>query len=185
MARFDLGAVGQAANRNTSQGAWQLFIRGVGPLEHAFVAGTPPGSGSGGTAWVRGCMGCWYHPPRRIKTSHAGASGAAVQPHPGTRGIPRRNISASSRVVQRPAKHVVPKATHHKRGHAHPEQPAAPKASPVKWAELAQMRVGPGRAGMRQVQRPDDSDGRGGEPSSDCAVPGAHRADHRAPRVAA
>ncbi len=31
---------------------------------------------------------------------------------------------------------VVPKATHRKRGHAHPEQTTTPTASPVKWAEL-------------------------------------------------
>ena len=30
---------------------------------------------------------------------------------------------------------VVPKPTHRKRGHAHPQQPT-PTASPVKWAEL-------------------------------------------------
>ena len=34
-------------------------------------------------------------------------------------------------------KRVVPKPTHRKRGHAHPEQPTTtPTASPVKWAEL-------------------------------------------------
>ena len=33
---------------------------------------------------------------------------------------------------------MVPKPTHRKRGHAHPEQPTTmtPTASPVKWAEL-------------------------------------------------
>ena len=64
---------------------------------------------------------------------HTQASGAALGAVPG--GLQRRLDDRLIPTGSKDRKLVVPKATHRKRAHAHPDH-VTPTASPVKWAEL-------------------------------------------------
>ncbi len=69
--------------------------------------------------------------------------------------------------------HVVPKATRRKRATHIQNGRQRNDGEPVEMGGAAQARAGFGRVGVPQMQRPDDGDGRGGEPGSHCAVRGA------------